>query len=217
MNRIEEILNHRRNLLVVKQTLFGFNTPFNRGNTVENLELSHTHWVIWHLCRAIEGGKYGEIGSHCGRSAICAAASNPHLEINCFDSPNSGWGGADTESELNRALQTFAQNRHTVNIGDSHSDAIRSKIKELGPYDLMFVDGDHSAEGALKDLRTVYPNIVAGGFLVFDDIDHHPYLTDVWRKFVKETDPLESLEIHDLTEVEQQLNYVKRGIGILIK
>ena len=45
--------------------------------------------------------------------------------------------------------------------------------------DLVLVDGDHSEEGARRDLEAVLPHTRA---VVFDDIIHpfHPYLEKVW-------------------------------------
>jgi hypothetical protein len=49
-------------------------------------------------------------------------------------------------------------------------------------FDLVTVDGDHTAEGAVRDLLTVLPCISPGGVLLFDDISHpsHRYLADCW-------------------------------------
>jgi predicted O-methyltransferase YrrM len=53
-------------------------------------------------------------------------------------------------------------------------------------FDLITVDGDHSAEGATKDLEDVIPYLSVGGVLVFDDISHpqHRYLLDVWKSVI---------------------------------
>ena len=57
-------------------------------------------------------------------------------------------------------------------------------------FDLVTVDGDHTAEGAAQDLREVLPRVSVGGALVFDDIAHrkHPHLVEVWKSVV-ESDP----------------------------
>lgn len=39
-------------------------------------------------------------------------------------------------------------------------------------FDLVLVDGDHSAEGALADLQNCWPLVISGGQLVFHDVCH---------------------------------------------
>ncbi|MBI4639080.1 MAG: glycosyltransferase, partial [Candidatus Tectomicrobia bacterium] len=53
-------------------------------------------------------------------------------------------------------------------------------------FDLVTVDGDHSAEGARIDLQHVLLRVKVGGVLVFDDICHplHPWLERVWDEVV---------------------------------
>lgn len=218
MNEIEKIINENRDLLTIKEAIVRFNTRFSIGSTVENLELSQSHWIIAAIAKYQKAGKYAEIGSHCGRSAIAVTVSNPLLEINCYDAPNSGYGGqSGTDQELERGLEMFAKGKYHVNYGDSKSQQIKDKIKELGPYQMAFVDGDHSNAGALGDLTTMYANLNNGGFLILDDLTWHPDLESVWDKFVIDMNPSESFKILILTPEEIALNYVQRGIGILIK
>jgi predicted O-methyltransferase YrrM len=40
---------------------------------------------------------------------------------------------------------------------------------EVGPVDLLFIDGDHSPPGIRIDVKTWEPHIVTGGLLVFHD------------------------------------------------
>lgn len=35
--------------------------------------------------------------------------------------------------------------------GDSHSEEVIKQITDLGPYDFIFIDGDHSSEGVRED------------------------------------------------------------------
>jgi predicted O-methyltransferase YrrM len=53
-------------------------------------------------------------------------------------------------------------------------------------FDLITVDGDHSTEGARKDLENVIPRLKVGGALVFDDISNHSHATleSVWKDVV---------------------------------
>ena len=53
-------------------------------------------------------------------------------------------------------------------IGDAnvvHSDVISSGFC----YDFLFIDGDHSYEGCLKDINTWFPSLSPGGIIVFHD------------------------------------------------
>jgi predicted O-methyltransferase YrrM len=53
-------------------------------------------------------------------------------------------------------------------------------------FDLVLVDGDHSAEGGLADLDNVWPLVRPGGCVAFHDITHpaHLYLAEVFDRFV---------------------------------
>jgi predicted O-methyltransferase YrrM len=53
--------------------------------------------------------------------------------------------------------------------------------------DMILVDGDHSAPGALTDLRNVINHISIGGLLAFDDITCPQFvLGDAWRTFIQD-------------------------------
>ncbi len=56
-------------------------------------------------------------------------------------------------------------------------------------FDLINIDGDHSYNGALTDLRNAWKLLKPGGILVFDDIIHpdHKYLEDCINNFINET------------------------------
>lgn len=51
--------------------------------------------------------------------------------------------------------------------GNSHDAKVRLGVQ--GEYDLVYVDGDHSYEGALQDIREYGALVRTGGYLVIDD------------------------------------------------
>ncbi|HEX9659999.1 MAG TPA: class I SAM-dependent methyltransferase, partial [Rhodothermales bacterium] len=67
-------------------------------------------------------------------------------------------------------------------------------------FDLMTVDGDHTARGASEDLRNVTTRLKLGGVLVFDDIahPHHPDLRDVWVREIVRSPMFRTWEFCDL-------------------
>ena len=55
-------------------------------------------------------------------------------------------------------------NKEFVIIGNSSDENIKNQIKEYGPYDLVFIDGDHSYSGVKSDLEfaiDLNPRIIA--------------------------------------------------------
>lgn len=77
-------------------------------------------------------------------------------------------------------------------------------------FDLILVDGDHTADGARQDLEDCWPLLIRHyGLLVFDDLSHpaHPELLDVFREFA---DSVGAKVLHEdlLTPM---------GVGVLCK
>jgi len=73
--------------------------------------------------------------------------------------------------------------------GDSHK--LIPKYFKDNPnefFDIITVDGDHSADGASLDLRDVLPHLKIGGVVIFDDICQRnmEYLRKVWKKYVSD-------------------------------
>jgi predicted O-methyltransferase YrrM len=68
-----------------------------------------------------------------------------------------------------RLRQFFLENKVGENveliIGDSHRDS----FVQIGQYDLLFIDGDHSYDGCLADLESFFPSLVGGGHLLLHD------------------------------------------------
>ena len=58
----------------------------------------------------------------------------------------------------------------TLICGDSGSARAVATAKAIGPYDLIFIDGDHSYEGATRDIATYAPMLAADGILAMHDI-----------------------------------------------
>lgn len=54
-------------------------------------------------------------------------------------------------------------------IGNSRSPEVIAKADELGPYQVMVIDGDHTYPGVRADADNYLPMLQPGGFLVFHD------------------------------------------------
>jgi predicted O-methyltransferase YrrM len=71
---------------------------------------------------------------------------------------------------------------HTIQ-GDSMMPAIVETAREFGPYDLIFIDGDHSHYAVRHDFLNYSPMLAEGGCVVFHDIiPRHGYgVSEVWE------------------------------------
>lgn len=71
---------------------------------------------------------------------------------------------------------------HTIQ-GNSHDDAVVHAAAELGPYEFMFIDADHSYNAVKADWENYGPMVAQGGVIVFHDIVPRPSygVSDVWN------------------------------------
>jgi hypothetical protein len=81
-----------------------------------------------------------------------------------------------------------SQNRRHVQgltefIGDSHSAEARQFLCTLGTrFDLVAIDGDHSAEGVLADWQLVQPFLADGAIVWFHDTRCVPGVAGLWNE-----------------------------------
>ena len=62
-------------------------------------------------------------------------------------------------------------------IGDSHAQETRDMVAKRGPYDFLFIDGDHSTDGVRLDYEMYSPLVRVGGLVGFHDYNHNPVRT----------------------------------------
>jgi predicted O-methyltransferase YrrM len=115
-----------------------------------------------------------EIGSYVGASAsfLAAGLGDADGEIVCIDTWSNdamSEGQRDTRAEF-AANTRRAAPRIVPLRGWSHDPAVIAGARERGPVDLLFIDGDHSHEGALADWRNYGPLLRPGGIVVMHDI-----------------------------------------------
>lgn len=58
---------------------------------------------------------------------------------------------------------------HVEIVGQSWDEGVVSEACLYEPYDLVFIDGDHTYPGVKVDAVTYAPMVAAGGFLMFHD------------------------------------------------
>lgn len=154
-----------------------------------------------------------EIGSRYGESLKAFAHSmQPRSKLVAVDlpyAPGVGAGMPDPEPVLKQTVADLYAAGHETHliIGDSHDPKVVAMAVAHGPFDFLFIDGDHSYEGAKADWENYgqHAKIVA-----FHDIINNPGCARVWREVKAEAERLG----HRTIEYTQSLWL---GIGIVFK
>jgi len=59
--------------------------------------------------------------------------------------------------------------KETILCGDSASEGVIKQAQELGPFDCVFIDGNHSYEYVKLDLENYAPLVRTGGIIALHD------------------------------------------------
>jgi predicted O-methyltransferase YrrM len=125
--------------------------------------------LLYRLARKVETGPIAEIGRFKGGSTVVMAEALPEgVELWSYDllvPLRTDMSGESLDEELAAALTRLgvAHKVHLI-VGDS-----RTVEPPPGPLELLFVDGDHSYEGARADVDRWGEFIRPGGNLLLHD------------------------------------------------
>ncbi|GJL93114.1 class I SAM-dependent methyltransferase [Hyphococcus sp.] len=119
-------------------------------------------WEAEYLFIVAQRAKKGivEIGRFNGGSAFTMACANETAPIYSVDIE------PQNDALLCNLFNTTGVGANvTLLVGDSQ----RQKFPEVRDYDLLFVDGDHSYDGAMRDLENWWDGLAPGGHVVCHD------------------------------------------------
>jgi len=157
-----------------------------------------------------------EIGTARGGTLfLLSCVADPHAHLISIDLPAGLHGGGYPvwKGLLFRRFVGDGQTLHLIR-GNSHEDAIFNAVhKKLGGanVDLLFIDGDHSYDGAKKDFVCYRTLVRSGGLIVFHDIlenrsDKDINVAPLWR---------EISQSYQTEEIVESYDQGKFGIGVL--
>ena len=160
--------------------------------------------VLWGLSGRLGAERYLEIGVRRGRSMAMVAAQRPDCDLVGFDLWIEDYAGmanpgpSFVRDELRRIGHAGQIELVTGDSRVTVPEYFRRHPDRF--FDLITVDGDHSASGAAADIENVVPRLKRGGALVFDDIANpaHPELREVWDRLVARRDRFSSWSFSEL-------------------
>lgn len=119
-----------------------------------------------------------EIGTCRGGTLfVFSRLSDPQAKIISIDLPRGDFGGGYKWFQV-PILKAFARKGQAIHLlrEDSHHPTTKKKVAALlngQDLDLLFIDGDHSYEGAKADFE-MYGSFVKNGIIALHDVAKHP-------------------------------------------
>lgn len=177
---LSEITWWHRNLKATDKNVLG---PLLQERDADEDYLQSDRTYAWHMAigRACRPCRFGEIGVRFGYGLASIARGSvddyrePHaLELYGWDAEKYVPGSMAIAKDNLKGLGTFhVQKIDTQELGD------------LGcpPLDLIHVDGDHSLDGAYRDMFLGWRALRKGGVMLVDDFDFIGDVREAVRKF----------------------------------
>ena len=140
--------------------------------------------IIDELANKLQRNVVGlEIGICRGENIVYFLENTNKIDkIHCIDPylPYMDWIGPITQDDMDSyyeiTIKNFAPHMNRIMMYKDTSDNCVSKF-ENEQFDYIFIDGDHSYEGIIKDLYNYYDKVKTGGIFSGHDIN----LPDVQR------------------------------------
>jgi len=115
-----------------------------------------------------------EIGSFEGASAVWLMDHRPDLTLTCVDIFGPAFDDVTGEYEHRFERNVAEYGDRVIKLKGKSTDVLPTLPKRK-TYDLIYIDGDHSYEGALYDAMNAYPLLKKGGVLIFDDYNNDQF------------------------------------------
>lgn len=92
-----------------------------------------------------------------------------------IDVPGGLWGkpGSDNQVEWRKWARSLGVKLEIL-LSNSHYPASIKWAIDRSPFDVLFIDGDHSYKGVLQDFKDYSPLVSSGGMVILHDIVVHP-------------------------------------------
>jgi predicted O-methyltransferase YrrM len=116
-----------------------------------------------------------EVGAYLGASSafLAAGLAGGRGQVLCIDTWNNDTmseGGRDTMREFVANTMRFAAVIHPVRGWSTDAEVVDEVARRAGEIDVLFIDGDHSYDGAIADWNTYAPLLAPDAIVAMHDI-----------------------------------------------
>lgn len=121
-----------------------------------------------------------ELGSYEGQSALFWI-NHFGASVTCIDNWQNFADGCSSASEVERHFDANLRGR-AHKIKDNSTPALYSLKKSHAMFDLIYIDGDHSADQVMVDSILAWGCLRFGGIMIWDDYCDTPETIDFFRR-----------------------------------
>ncbi len=167
---------------------------------------------LFHIIRSEKCRRVLEIGSGYGRMLLRLPEAIPKgSEISSIDLPNSnGWQGRTKPEEHLKGVIQFLCSRGfdaQVFFDNSRSEKSQKWAHHRGPFDLIYIDAEHTEDAVLADFKTYSPMT---RLVAFHDVNKNNISGRVHVAYKKLCEEHKHMEF-----IECQKSDVTPGIGVI--
>jgi len=203
-NEIIEMLRHNTNVEI-------------GGHRIFDGQRTHLMQSPWELADFIFELKKHEINTDCKLNSFLevgfASGANNSI-LNKFFNFKQIVGLDLFSSNLNsdNLLGNMLHKNLTLICGNTRSNYVIDLANKLGPYDLIFIDADHTYEGVKSDFNNYLPMLSKRGVIGFHDVE-----CPDWMGINKFWNELENTNKYNMKKFVKKEYLIQYGIGMLSK
>ena len=149
------------------------------SNEINNKTFHHHYYILYDIANTYPIDyelNYVEIGCYAGGSA-CLLLQRKNTNVISIDlgTPINPSIVSENVNKLNKH-----NNKYNYIQGSSHDLNVFNKLNDyINEIDILFIDGDHSFNGVIKDFEMYSTLVKSGGYIIFDDYNDYQYSPDV--------------------------------------
>jgi len=125
--------------------------------------------------RELRPTSFLEVGSRHGCSLIrlCEAALPSLRRVEVIELPDGPWGSSGSQQDLKGCIAHLMARVENARVHwvDSCSEEAAGIVDGMQPFDLIFIDANHSLAAVRHDFGRFYPKLATGGWIAFHDIN----------------------------------------------